>query len=84
MAKILSDTERQAYDYYMRQLYDATVGVLLAGAVVTGDTTPTTARTWDQLNKYERAHFSTHIVPVIRPLSSAVYCVNDLPKDGLL
>jgi hypothetical protein len=79
----LTDAEKAAYSYFLRQLYEATTGVLLAGAVSTGDTTPTNPTPWDKLNQYERAHFGTHVVPCLVPLQTAVYCINDWAKDKL-
>lgn len=83
MTNPVSDTEKQAYSFFLRQLYEATTGVLVAGAVATGDLTPTNPTPWEKLSEYERVHFSTHIVPCIIPLQHAVYCINDWPKDKL-
>jgi hypothetical protein len=79
----VTPAETQAYGFFLRQLYEATTGMLMAGAVATGDLTPTNPTPWEKLNDYERAHYSTHIVPCLVPLQSAVYCLNDWPKEGL-
>lgn len=74
-----TNAEQAAYSYFLRQLYEATTGMLLAGAVATKDLTPTNPTPWEKLNNYERAHFSTHVMPCLFPLQRAVYCLNDWP-----
>lgn len=66
----------EAYEFFLRQLYEASVGVLMAGAVGTGDLTPTQAKTWDQMTSLEREHFNLHASPLVRPLTYGVYCVH--------
>jgi hypothetical protein len=79
---MMTTQQRAAYDHFLKQLYDATEGILLAGSLATGDTKPAAAKTWEQLDPLERRHFNTHVIPFLRGLAGAFYCVNGLdPKD---